>query len=540
MSVALRRQRDGKLRPYWYGEYRESNGKRVVINLGKWKGTPPPALLGTGDQTTGDRDFEASREKAEAELKSHADQARRKGRVEHLTERLIESKTGRAVKYVRIDELLQRWRNLGRETETTERHLVNCDAHFRRFIVFIQERNPSAAYLYEVTAEDAAAFVSHLRSELAPATAQYGVRLMNKALSRFLPVGSENPFQNFIGKRSNGESGVIHRKPFTPEQLQKILDVARRDAFMYPLIVAAACTGMRRGDVCKLRWSAVDLDDGMLAVRTSKTKGNVEIPIFPPLREVLERRGGKGRGYVFPEAASMLDDNPTGLTRSFKKIVATAIDGKVPEESPVLVPASEIELEGLAAVHDLLPEGKRRQRVCEHFRRYCEGESVRQIEKATGIPRVTVSADLHLVEEVIGKQYLRRGAGRHSKDSMVAAVNRTTRVPREHGMKAASIRDWHALRTTFVTLALSAGVPVEIVQRVTGHKTVAVVMEHYFRPDRQQFKSVLAGALPLVLTGGKTVKASSAEELTVLVGKLSSGTATDEDKKRLRLLAAKV
>jgi hypothetical protein len=38
-------------------------------------------------------------------------------------------------------------------------------------------------------------------------------------------------------------------------------------------------------------------------------------------------------------------------------------------------------------------------------------------------------------------------------------------------MRRASVRDFHSLRVTWITLALTAGVPLELVQRVTGHKT---------------------------------------------------------------------
>jgi integrase len=178
--------------------------------------------------------------------------------------------------------------------------------------------------------------------------------------------------------------------------------------------------------------------------------------------------------------------------------------------------------------------------MLETLRRYCAGQSVREIEQATGCFRSTLSADLRAVESWTGQHFMRRTAGRHSKSSITAAVARSTRVDREHGQKAASVRDWHALRTTFVTLALSAGVPVELVQRVTGHRTVAVVMEHYFRPDREQFRAALTGALPSMLTGDIPTKVKSADELSALAGKLAAGTATEEDKARLRKLASQV
>jgi len=53
------------------------------------------------------------------------------------------------------------------------------------------------------------------------------------------------------------------------------------------------------------------------------------------------------------------------------------------------------------------------------------------------------------------------------------------------------------LRTTFVTLALSAGVPMELVRKVAGHRTVVVVMANYFRPGREALRAellALAGA----------------------------------------------
>lgn len=51
-------------------------------------------------------------------------------------------------------------------------------------------------------------------------------------------------------------------------------------------------------------------------------------------------------------------------------------------------------------------------------------------------------------------------------------------------------------------MALSAGVPMELVRRVTGHATVDVVLKHYFRPGRDEFRRVLESRLPAMLTGG--------------------------------------
>lgn len=538
MALMLKTQRDGTLRDCWYGVYTESNGNRKVVNLNvKCRGTPPESRR-VGD--VGDDDFEKSRKKAQLALNGYTEEAGRKGRAEHLTERLIESKTGRAVKYARLDELWDRWRNMGRETPASEGYLKGCDAAFTRFAIFMGKRKPPVTLLYEVTPEQAAAYMATLQASLARKTVRDNAKLLNKAFERFLPVGAANPFAGFVGRQAAGESETVHRKPFSDVELTALLAAARDDAFMYPLIVTAACSGMRRGDVCSLPWSSVDLAEGMLAVKTSKTGAEVEIPIFKPLRAVLEVRKDHGDGLVFPEAAALLERNPDALTWRFKKIVVRAFGGGKAPTLPEPVPAAAVQTQCEVAIVEKVAEGPRRDRMLEVLRSYCAGASLREIVKATGHAKCTVSLDLHAVQDMIGKPFLRVQTA-----SVKTAVRAATQVLRARGQRAASVRDWHALRATFVTLALSAGVPVELVRRVTGHATVEVVLKHYFRPDREQFRTALTGALPDVLTGGKapkllTAAETEAAELDALFGKLKAGSATPEDRQRFGLLSAKL
>jgi hypothetical protein len=77
---------------------------------------------------------------------------------------------------------------------------------------------------------------------------------------------------------------------------------------------------------------------------------------------------------------------------------------------------------------------------------------------------------------------------RHSlRDSVLRSV-------RSGWLRRASVRDFHSL--TWVTLALTAGVPLAIVQRVIGHRTTDVVLKHYFRPGQEDFRAALEGAMP--------------------------------------------
>lgn len=530
------KKRGGTYRPNWYGRFDE-DGREREINLNvPWTGTPPKS--GCMRDPGEDAAFEQSREKAEAALAAYVDEVRRKGRADHLTERLIESKTGRAVEYIRLDELPDRWKGIARATPAGHGYLEGCSVTFRRFAAFVQKRNRKAKYLHAVTPDDAAAWLADLQGSYTRKTCQEYFGLLRSAFSRMLPTGSVNPFSRLVSRVSaSHEGGTIHRKPFTRQELQTLLDAARFDPFLFPLVVCAACTGMRRGDVCNLRWSSVDLAGGMLAVKTSKTGETVEVPIFAPLRSVFDAIPEEDRGeFVFPDAREMLRANPTGLTHRFKRLVTCALANlpPPPEAKPQDTPA--VTAGDVAAIEAAYPTGPRRDSVLEAYRLHLQGEGYKRIAKATGLPLGTVSEYVRRAVAITGKRYQRAAPDPITRKAMCKA----TQTERIIGNNA-SIRDWHALRATWVTLALSAGVPMELVRRVTGHKTVEIVLQHYFRPDREQFRAALTAGLPDVLTGGAVPAADpEAEELAALAGKLAAGTATDADKARLRTLAAGV
>ena len=47
--------------------------------------------------------------------------------------------------------------------------------------------------------------------------------------------------------------------------------------------------------------------------------------------------------------------------------------------------------------------------------------------------------------------------------------------------------------------------PLELVQRVTGHQTTDIVLKHYFQPGREAFRSALSVALPQLMMGAPVV-----------------------------------
>ena len=530
MGLEIRRGRDGELRKHWYASLVDSNGKRKVISLSE----PLPAKHFPGSlRETGDTVFEASRARAQKELEAYQSEARQQGRADHLTARLIESKTGQKVENVKLVDLAAKWRGLRRESKPGAAWLQWCDTVFARFAAAVP-----CEYLHEVKPEQAAAYLEILRGGCSRKTQQDVTNLLRSAFRRLLPPGADNPFEGGINRKGHdSDGGTVHRRPFTAGELAALFEAARPDPFLHPLVICTACSGLRLGDVCGLKWGSVDLRAGVLSVKTSKTGASVQIPIFDSLRAVLETALAErepGAVYVWPDAARMHKVNPTGLTRRFKRLVVSIMAD--PEEAQD-APQDAQDAPGRVTLADVLPEvlnavqakldGLRRDRVTETAKLYAQGVSIREIEKRTGRARSVVSADLHEAERLAGVRFMPEKARGGVKDK----VARLTRLDAPGRAQRASVSDWHSLRTTWVTLALAAGVPVELCKLVTGHQTVDVVMKHYFQPQAAHLRAVLGDKLPDVLTGGAAPKLIGANGTVAdLAARLQSLSPADRER----------
>jgi len=475
------------------------------------------------------------------------EEIRQKGRAEHLIERMIVEKTGHAVEHVRIDGIGKRWLALARARPLAERHAAVMRKVCQDFTDFMATRRsktePKAKWLYEVTAEDAGAFAETQRNRLAPSTVRVRLSLLRSCCARFLPPGTYNPFATIVTSRTAGDAeteGVISRVPFTPEQLKRLFDVSREayGGVLHGPIVTAACTALRRADACGLRWESVDLASGIVTIHTSKTGATVNLPLFSPMRAVLDAAPGAHKGYCFPVAAKMLKANPHGLTWRFKSIAAQALANSPNTATPLEIEDPEtIRTVGITAIKGL-PDGERKAHITEAFTRYMDGASLGTIAAAMSTSKGAVSGWLSDVSSMIGRPVIRQAA----RQDLKAIIEASTRRPRKNGCRSASLYDWHALRTSFCTLALSAGVPIELVRAVTGHRTLEMVLRHYFKPGCETLRNALSDALPPVLTGGPEGDnaMTPGAELQALSAKVAAETATDKDKARLRKLAAQV
>jgi hypothetical protein len=255
----------------------------------------------------------------------------------------------------------------------------------------------------------------------------------------------------------------------------------------------------------------------------------VDIPLFPLLREELERikATAGGSGYCFPKAAEMYQSNPDGISVRVKQVLARAFEQNDVAEGRLLAPPTEEEVRGKCLIYLAgLGDTTKAKRMRVVVGQYLDGASVDAIVKDTGYGQGTVSAYLNEVQKGAGVQLIRIPPRKRGLDRLQAA--------RLNGLRRASIRDFHSFRVTWITLALAAGVPLELVQRVTGHRTVEVVMKHYFRPGREDFRTAILKAMPKMLADGTQV--SLKDQIGAIVQGMTASTWRRDKAKIVRLL----
>lgn len=502
MGLEVRYGRGGELRKHWYAALVDSNGRRRVVALTE----PLPTRHFPGSlRETGDAIFEASRARAQKEFEAFQVEQRRKGRADHLTAQLIESKTGRKWKETPLAALPDIITGGKKRRARSQQHETWKRGAVEKFTAWASGRG--LVTVLEVTPEVAQAYVASLyepdtegRTRTAASIRKHKA-VIGRALRQALPNGVENPFTGVDVETTDGDR-VYNREPLNPGEIETLLAAAAGDRTAFDLIVTGLSTGLRRGDVCRLKWSSVDLRGEVLKLTTSKTRAELYLPIMPRLRTVLQGRLAErkeGATYVFPEAERELRTNPSGVSRRIKRAFALAFakPQEATQDAPELVPLAKTLPEVLKAVQAAKMTAGKRTKMIDLLNRYASGQSYRMIQQERRISRGGISTLLHEAQRLAKVRFLADSQA----PGMNAAIRDVTRTARAVGLKAASKYDFHGLRTTFVTLALNAGVGVDKLKALTGHHTVETVMRHYFKPRGTDARAELEAALPDVLTG---------------------------------------
>ena len=125
---------------------------------------------------------------------------------------------------------------------------------------------------------------------------------------------------------------VPERQPefFTKQDFERLLSLVR-ESWLKELVVIAALTGMRRGELLNLRWSDVDLSRRVIQIQsnaTFRTKRGKQraIPMSDVVFNLMSAKAGRVTGeYVFTKKGQKINDDHA--TKKLKKYV---VDAKLP------------------------------------------------------------------------------------------------------------------------------------------------------------------------------------------------------------------
>jgi integrase len=189
--------------------------------------------------------------------------------------------------------------------------------------------------LESITETDIDGFVGHLLKEgRSPGTVTKLVRkYLNGAFEkarklgkiRYNPISATDPLQH---------EGIV-KQTFRPEQIMQLVAAADND--WKGAILFAYGSGARLQDVANLRWSNLDLENGVAAFVERKGKRLKKKPIVvglhPDFRDwlAIQRVPAKGDAPVFSSLANRTGAGRNGLSRAFEYLMKRA-----GIESPVL------------------------------------------------------------------------------------------------------------------------------------------------------------------------------------------------------------
>ena len=470
---------------WWYGRYKH-HGKEVVTNLRvEVRGSRPKRLADVGSVQ-----FENSRGEAQAAFERLMKEIEAQKTEVQLAEAVYVARTGKRLERVRVGELARLWEEIPRKRVPSEKHRSDCVGSLNRFVEFVENADKGVVFVDQLRTEHVKAFLGSLDAEGLTAAR------WNKYLGRIKLVLRRcgvSAADDFVER----ETVELFREPYTVEELSAIFKAAwESDRLIYSLAVTAACTAMRKKDCCFLKWADVDFEAGFISVKTSKTGVTVDIPLAELLCDELVRHQGEDSVFVFPEARRQYIAGDSVLSNRFKVVLRLAGFGS---GSVAVRCTDDFDPTELEQVAERMCCGAKRERVLAVLGKYLSGMSVKRVAEMVGLGVATVSAYLNEIEAESGVRFIR---GKARVVDLPKGFRGELTRPREHGLRAASVRDFHSFRTTFVTLALSNGMPIETVQLITGHRTAEVVLKHYFRPQRETIRAAMEKTMPGLLSVG--------------------------------------
>jgi integrase len=238
-----------------------------------------------------------------------------------VIEQSFERLNGKKVHHITVREWLERWLK-NEEGAVAETTLQKYKQVLGGFLQFLGTR--AEVRLDAVVTDDFLGYRDQLlEGGRTPRTVNITIR---KILTRpFVAAVNEGKLdRNPIASIRHLHDISVEKGVFTPDQITKLLEVA--DSDWRGLTLAGYYTGARLGDLARLTWAAINLDERSITFVQKKTGAKIKVPIHSQFLDYLLGRSvpNDGRKPVFPKLYHLRGSGKTGLSSSFRRLMDRA------------------------------------------------------------------------------------------------------------------------------------------------------------------------------------------------------------------------
>lgn len=209
--------------------------------------------------------------------KKVAENALRKIKVAIAEERFLDKKSIKKVKFEDFAEQYLRIHCHTNHKEGSRKKDLNS--------VNILKQYFSGKYLQDITTLEIDKFKTKKIEEVKPATVNRRLAFLKSMFNKAIEWGmaTENPAKKVKLLKENNKRFRYLEK----EEITKLLD--NSEGYVKNVILVAINTGMRRGEILKLKWHDVDFNRGTIHIHDTKSKESRAIPMNETVKRTLMR-----------------------------------------------------------------------------------------------------------------------------------------------------------------------------------------------------------------------------------------------------------
>jgi integrase len=189
------------------------------------------------------------------------------------------------------------------------------------FIKFLGTRADRS--IRQITKRDAVAFRDWLAQDRSPSTVN---KIKAYLAGAFQSARHEGILeQNVFSLTGNLKVTPMERDTFTPDQVARLVAAAHSDDWK-GMIILAYTSAARLMDAANMKWSNIDLENGLLEFRVQKTGKKALLALHPDFVEWLanQQPSDDPNAFLFPSLARERQAGKFGLSNEFKKIMRRA------------------------------------------------------------------------------------------------------------------------------------------------------------------------------------------------------------------------